>query len=150
MKIYNGRFRQEHPLLYVWNKMMERCGHRKGASPTQLKSYACRGITVCEDWWHFRNFESWCLANGWKKGLQLDRIDNDRGYCPNNCRFVSAKANCRNRRNTHMFNGRSIADWYDLGHVDGLNYKTFHYRFVGLNWPMCRALYQPVKHKKAS
>ena len=80
---------------------MERCGHSKGASERQLRYYRDRGITVCEEW---RNspqvFGDWLLSHGWHKGLQIDRIDNSQGYCPENCRVTTPKENLNNRRNT--------------------------------------------------
>ena len=89
------------PWYDTYECMMERCGHSKGASERQLRYYRDRGITVCEEW---RNspqaFGDWLLAHGWRKGLQIDRIDNSQGYCPENCRVTTPKENLNNRRNT--------------------------------------------------
>ncbi len=49
-------------------------------------------------------FIDWALLNGWKKGLQIDRTNNDGNYEPSNCRFVTAKANCNNKRNSKRIN----------------------------------------------
>ena len=61
--------------------------------------YGGRGITVCEEW---RNnpqaFIDWALTSGFKKGLQIDRMDNDKGYSPENCHWVTNRVNCRNKR----------------------------------------------------
>ena len=81
--------------------MMARCGHFKGASERQLNDYRDRGITVCELWQKSPlDFSDWLLAHGWREGLQIDRIDNNRGYSPENCRVVTPKENANNRRNT--------------------------------------------------
>ena len=81
--------------------MMMRCGHSKGASERQLSDYRDRGITVCELWQKSPlAFGDWLFAHGWHRGLQIDRIDNNRGYCPENCRVVTPKENANNRRNT--------------------------------------------------
>ena len=81
--------------------MMMRCGHREGASEQELRLYRDRGITVCEEWRESpRAFGDWLLSHGWHKGLQIDRIDNDKGYSPDNCRVVTPKENANNRRNT--------------------------------------------------
>ena len=107
----HNRFVQRHPLAGVHHGMLTRCGIIKGASKRVLDNYANRGITVCEEWRHLRNFEEWALSNGWAKGLQIDRIDNDKGYSPDNCRFVSARFNSSNHRRTILvtYNGESMS-----------------------------------------
>ena len=89
------------PWFHIYADMMRRCGHWKGASERKLRLYRDRGIEVCELW---RNspqaFGDWLLAHGWNKGLQIDRIDNDKGYSPDNCRVVTPKENSNNKRNT--------------------------------------------------
>jgi hypothetical protein len=80
-----------------WQKMKYRCSH----SPT----YVERGIVVCDAWVNnFEEFRAWSLANGAKKELELDRVDNDRGYCPENCRWVTHKENCRSGGRSGKFN----------------------------------------------
>lgn len=92
------KMEKAHPLRSVHRSMMVRCGHWKGANKYKLSCYRDRGIFVCNEWHKFSAFEDWALSHGWTKGLQIDRIDNDRGYCPENCRFVTAKENSANRR----------------------------------------------------
>ena len=85
----------------VYRRMMERCGHLEGASEYHLCLYRDRGITVCELWQKSPlDFGDWLFAHGWHRGLQIDRIDNDKGYSPDNCRVVTPKENNNNRRNT--------------------------------------------------
>ena len=91
----------KEPWYPTYAAMMERCGHFKGASERKLNNYRDRGITVCEEWRNSpRAFGNWLLAHDWRKGLQIDRIDNDQGYTPENCRVVTLKENENNRRNT--------------------------------------------------
>ena len=99
------------PWYKVYTGMMERCGHRTGASERILRNYRDRGITVCEEWRNSpRAFGDWLLSNGWHKGLQIDRIDNNKGYSPDNCRVVTPKENINNRRNTWgLDDGTSLA-----------------------------------------
>ena len=95
----------------VYCSMMRRCGHLEGASEYHLCLYRDRGITVCELWQKSPlAFGDWLFAHGWHKGLQIDRIDNDKGYSPDNCRVVSPKENLSNRRNTsRLDDGTSLA-----------------------------------------
>ena len=87
-------------LYSVWSDMLKRVGAIKGASEEVKHYYQDRGITVCDEWLVFENFRDWALSHGYKEDLQIDRIDNDKGYCPENCRWVTPKENANNRRNT--------------------------------------------------
>ena len=72
----------------VWYGMKRRCSGKDD------NSYARRGIKVCEEWLgSFESFHKWALNNGWRHGLHIDRIDNDKGYSPDNCRFITQKEN---------------------------------------------------------
>lgn len=89
------------PWYDTYNGMMRRCGHWEGGKEYELRLYRDRGITVCELWQKSpQDFGDWLIAHGWHNGLQIDRIDNNQGYCPENCRVVTAKENGNNRRNT--------------------------------------------------
>lgn len=97
-------------LYYVWNSMLTRAGVYKGADEETKRLYQDRGITVCDEWLVFENFLDWALSHGYKKGLQIDRRDNDKGYYPENCRWVTPKENMNNRRNTiRLEDGTSLA-----------------------------------------
>ena len=77
----------------LWNSMRTRTKENY----FQSHLYFHKGITVCEEWKHSREaFCKWAKNNGYKKGLQLDRIDNLKGYSPDNCRFVTSKINLEN------------------------------------------------------
>ena len=99
------------PWYKVYSAMMQRCGHWKGASEQVLNCYRDRGIAVCELWQKSpQSLGDWLLAHGWRKGLQIDRIDNNLGYCPENCRVITPKENTNNRRNTcRLDDGTSLA-----------------------------------------
>jgi hypothetical protein len=80
--------------------MRQRClsprDHRWG-------DYGGRGIQICAEWQSdFRAFRDWALSHGYEDGLQLDRINNDGNYEPDNCRWVSRVTNMRNRRNSRQ------------------------------------------------
>lgn len=82
-------------LALRWGTMMSRCYNQ---NRSKYKDYGARGIKVCEDWHDIRVFAKWCKENGYKPELQLDRIDNNGDYCPENCRFVSPRENSQNKR----------------------------------------------------
>ena len=89
------------PWYHTYAAMMARCGHLAGASERQLNDYRDRGISVCDLWQKSPlAFGDWLLSHGWRPGLQIDRIDNNQGYCPENCRVVTPKENANNRRDT--------------------------------------------------
>ena len=87
-------------LYSVWKEMLKRAGATKGADEQTKRAYQDRGITVCDEWLVFENFRDWALSHGYSDDLEIDRIDNDKGYCPENCRWVSRRENMNNRRNT--------------------------------------------------
>lgn len=103
----------DYPQLYnLWTTMKSRC-----ENPNRHKygSYGGRGIIVCSEWHDAGKFAEWAFTNGYKEGLQIDRIDNDGNYEPANCRWVTPKINSRNRRNTKYLTIRSetksVAEW---------------------------------------
>ena len=86
----------KHPLNTVWRGMKERCNNQNASN---YLWYGGRGIRVCEEWNDdFVKFYTWAIENGWKPGLELERIDNSKGYSPDNCTWISHKHQCRNRR----------------------------------------------------
>ena len=86
----------KHPLYNACYNMLQRCYNDKHPS---FSDYGGRGVKVCKEWKNNPiSFIEWGLASGWRKGLQLDRIDNDEGYSPNNCRFISSRKNTSNTR----------------------------------------------------
>lgn len=87
-------------LYAIWRDMLKRAGVYKGSSEKEKRAYKDRGITVCDEWLVFENFRDWALSHGYKDDLEIDRKDNDKGYCPENCRWVSRRENVNNRRNT--------------------------------------------------
>lgn len=101
-----------HSVYYMWLSMKRRCYDKKDAG---YKNYGARGVTVCEEWKDAATFFCWAIENGYQVGKTLDRIDNNKGYYPDNCRFVSRSVNQKNRRVTIRYdvNGenRTISEW---------------------------------------
>lgn len=97
-----------HPLYKIFMDMKGRCYNRNYSSHLY---YGGRGIIICDEWLNSPgSFVEWAESNGYKKGLEIDRIDNEGNYEPNNCRFVTRKENANNRRTTVyvLLNGERI------------------------------------------
>lgn len=86
-------------LYRVWSNMRSRCDRK---SSDNYKWYGGRGITYADEWKDFAAFQNWALSNGYNDSLELDRINTDGNYTPENCRFITHQANCRNRRKAKM------------------------------------------------
>ncbi len=102
------------PLYIMWRNMKRRCSCETDNS---YADYGGRGIRVCDDWKDFWPFKIWALSAGYITGLQIDRRQNEGNYEPGNCRFVTAKVNSRNKRNTIFVTAFSetkpLAEWAD-------------------------------------
>ena len=83
------------PLYRRWKAMRERCN---STSAHNYRWYGGRGVTVCKEWdTNFFAFKTWALDNGYSRDMELDRINNDGSYSPENCRWVTKLTNLENR-----------------------------------------------------
>jgi hypothetical protein len=98
-------------LYNTWRNMKGRCAQPHAAH----QWHHGRGITVCAEWQTFEPFRDWALANGYRDDLEIDRIDNDGHYCPQNCRWVDESAQLLNRRPDPAYTAfgecKSLAQW---------------------------------------
>lgn len=113
----------------TWRNMQYRCFNKSNRA---YHNYGGRGISVCDEWQKekgFLNFYKWALKNGYEIGLTLDRIDNDGDYSPHNCRWVSRKTQCRNKRTNVKINyqGKSltIVEWCEELNIPS-SYMRYH------------------------
>jgi hypothetical protein len=79
-----------------WSNMLQRC---RNPNNDKFRFYGGRGITVCEEWKVFKNFQAWCLRT-YEPGKTLDRKDNTKGYSPSNCRWATKHEQTLNQRRT--------------------------------------------------
>jgi len=132
------------PLYWVWHNMKRRCLDPKRK---EYKHYGGRGIKVCREWLVSDNFFAWAKATGYKRGLSVERRDNDLNYCPGNCYWLPHRLQGRNKRNTI----RIVIDGIRTTLVDqcermGLRYKTVLGRMYA-GWTVEDALHVPIKHR---
>lgn len=90
----------KHPAYRIWEGMRARCNN---SSHVAYHRYGGRGISICKEWEDCSSFIAWCDANGYEPGLQIDRVDNDKGYDPVNCRFTTPSSNAKNRVDTYWW-----------------------------------------------
>lgn len=127
-----------------WKAMLARCRYPSNDS---YPNYGGRGIQVCEEWLDLKNFLSWCDAQpSVPKNYQIDRIDPNKGYSPENCRLVSQSQNLRNRRDTRFvdYNNERLdtkSFWEKYGIV---SYRCFRDR-VFRGWDPIKAGLEPLR-----
>lgn len=134
-------------LKNCYRNMLRRC-----TDPTDKRwdCYGGRGIRVCNEWAGLdgrRRFCDWALQAGYAKGLQIDRINVDGDYSPQNCRFVDAVAQANNTRRNRVISwqGRSLtaAEW---AREFDITYSSMQHR-LNRGWPMERIASQPQRRR---
>lgn len=134
-----------HPLYRVWQRMKGCTG-----SPTHqdYHHYGGRGISMCDQWKNdFYSFYTWSIEHGWEPGLEIDRLDVDGNYCPENCRFTDRSGQMRNTRRTRMltYSGKtqSVLEWAE---EIGIKPETLRCRLDQYGWSVEKALTEEVIH----
>lgn len=114
--------------------MLSRCSDPRNQN---YPRYGGRGIKVCEEWLSVETFFSDMGER--ENGFSLERIDNEKGYCPDNCKWSTSREQARNRRTNVVIehNGKRmlLLDW---AKELGITYQSLRYRLK--NWPLERAL----------
>lgn len=122
---------KNNPLYRAWTDMKTRCSN---PNYNKYHRYVGRGITFCDRWNKFSNFKE-DMGKSFKVGLQLDRINNDKGYSPENCKWSTRKEQANNKNNNKLikYKGKikTLTQWSEY-----LNIKrsTLAQRFYVYGW----------------
>lgn len=130
-------------LYHIWNGMKQRCYNEHSKNYT---NYGKRGIKVCDEWLeNYLNFKQWALKNGYRDDLSIDRINNNKGYYPENCRWETAKVQANNTRNTKILtiNNKtlSLQQWSE---IVGIKSSTILAR-LNRGWSKHDSVFTPLK-----
>lgn len=126
---------QRTSFLYTtYRGMLQRCNNKNSS---HYKHYGGKGVKVCEEWENdYVSFYNWALKNNASKELTLDRVDNNLGYSPENCRWVDAKQQANNKSNNRKltYNGmtKTIAQWSELTRIQEstIRFRLDHYGYT--------------------
>lgn len=131
-------------LRSIWKGIINRTVRCSPKHERLWRDYGTKGIGICDEWLEYTNFSKWAHANGYQDGLTIDRIDNDKGYSPGNCRWVTTKEQANNKKNnlriTHNGVTKTAAEWSEY---TGINYHTLVTRYH--NGLKGDELFRPVK-----
>ena len=121
---------------HEWVCMRNRCNpNQKSYEKIKNYSYGRYHVTVCDEWNNdFMSFYNWSMANGYTDELTIDRIDNTKGYSPDNCRWVTAAEQQRNKTNTIkiIHNGKLTPLCVVCKEYPNIGYKLAHARYSKL------------------
>lgn len=134
-------------LYQAWANIKQRCYHENNP---WYKFYGARGIKMCDIWREsFEAFAEWALSNGYQDDLTIERINNDRGYEPNNCKWIGLGAQANNKRSnvkiTYKNETHTLSEWCK---IYGVEYYLVYNRIHKNRWDFERAIFEPVHAEK--
>lgn len=142
-----------HPLHIIWNAMKGRCNNPK---KTDFRNYGAKGVRVCELWENdFKAFFDWCMANGWKPGLNIDKDKIPKLlnipallYSPEMCSVITSRENQNNRSDNIIveYNGVSLT-LSELARKYNVKYHLLWERYVKRKWDLAKAVTTSSKSK---
>jgi len=141
---YNSRER----LYTLWIGIRQRCNN---PSHISYKYYGEKGIKVCSQWENdYGEFKKWALENGYDETLPrgeqtIDRIDSNKDYCPENCRWVTIQEQQKNKDRTNFFECygeiHTLSEWAE---ITGIRQSILHSRIYAYKWDIKDAIERPI------
>lgn len=131
----------------VYRSMVQRCTDE---THWLYHRYGGRGITICEEWARdITSFYYWSLSAGYKNGLTIERKNNNKGYSPSNCKFVTLRENLNNTSKTIFLNinGKKIS-LQNACREHKINQEVVYQRIKKLKWSDEKAIKTPVRKMK--
>lgn len=139
----NEFYRNRDRLLIVWTDIHARTTDPRHPAYRRYKDFCVTG------WDDFSDFKAWALGSGYEHGLDIDRIDNNLGYSPDNCRFVSRSENNRNRRTNRLVSAfgeiKTLVEWAEDERCS-VQAQSVAARIDRYGWSAEKAISQPAKN----
>jgi len=141
-----SRWKNKHRRLNkIWGGMLRRC---QDIFHDLYRCYGGRGITVCDEWAKsFDTFYEWAITEGgYSDGLTIERVDNNKGYSPANCKFITRREQGRNKQNTVFLSAfgeiKSLPAWAEDARC-AVKYHTLYNRLFVRGWDVEEAIITP-------
>ena len=132
-------------LYKIYKSMKNRCYGTWDEK--HIKNYKDRGITICDEWLdNWLLFKEWAMKNGYRDDLTIDRIDNNKGYSPDNCRWIPFEKQASNKRtNLYITIGsetHTMAEWCRINNVSR---EAAYKRIETYGWDPAAAVTTPTR-----
>lgn len=116
------------PLYRTWLNMRDRCNNPNNS---HYIYYGKKGVKVCNLWNNFKEFHTWAYSNGYipNSNLSIERVDNSKGYCPENCKWIKISEQSKNKTSNYQieYDGklRTVAE---ISEITGIKAPTLYSR----------------------
>ena len=132
-------------LYKIYRGMLSRCYN---TNQETYKRYWGRGITVCDEWHDYNVFKEWALSNGYTDELTIDRIDNSKGYSPDNCRWIPREEQAANQTTNRVITidgvSRTMSDWCRIYNISK---SAVWHRICDYGWDPIKAITTHIHFK---